>query len=114
MARIELRKARRYGLSLPVAIHAPVQKDSSAQIGKTRDISARGIYFLIEADLSSSNEVNLTVTVPAEITGGTDVFISITAHVVRVEDFLKTNSKKVGVAATIDRYEMFRSDAASS
>ena len=60
------------------------------------------------------DEVNLTVTVPAEITGGTDVFISVTGHVVRVEDFLETNSKKVGVAATIDRYEVFRSDAASS
>ena len=114
MARIELRKARRYGLSLPVAIHAPVQKGSAARNGKTRDISTRGIYFLIEADLSSSNEVNLTVTVPAEITGGTDVLISVTGHVVRVEDFLETNSKKVGVAATIERYEIFRSDAASS
>ena len=65
----ERRTARRYDLSLPVMIRIPVEKDSGYRSGKTRDISTRGVYFTIENDLNTGAELDLTMTLPAEITG---------------------------------------------
>jgi hypothetical protein len=111
--KIEMRKARRYGLSLPVYIHAPIQKDFSTRNGRTCDLSTRGIYFLTESDLKTGNEVNLTITVPNEITRGSDVFINVTGKVVRVKDRPEFDGMTTGVAVTIDHYEIVHSDLAS-
>jgi hypothetical protein len=113
VSKIEMRKARRYGLSLPVYIHAPIQKDFLTRNGRTCDISTTGIYFHTESDLKPGNEVNLTITVPIEITRGSDVFINVTGKVVRVKDCPELNDMTTGVAVTIDHYEILHSDLAS-
>ena len=110
----ERRTARRYDLSLPVMIRIPVEKDISAHSGKTRDISTRGVYFLIDNDLNAGAELDLTMTLPAEVTGGTDVFIRAIGKVVRVENRAETGElQRVGVAAVIERYEIVRNEMAS-
>ena len=114
MARVELRNAQRYKLSLPVTVQAPAQEDPATGSGRTRDISTRGVYFLIQSDLKSGSKVDLMMKVPTEITGGADVFINVTGEVVRVEHLLENNDEKIGVAASIDHYEIVRSNAASS
>jgi len=43
----ERRTARRYDLSLPVIIRIPAERQDDSQEGKTRDISTRGLYFVI-------------------------------------------------------------------
>lgn len=101
------RNARRYDLSLPVLIRVPVERD--ARDGKTRDISTRGVYFIVENNLTAGAELDLTMTLPAEVTGGTEVFIRAIGKVVRVE---KTSGDgRHGVAALIQRYEIVRNES---
>ena len=103
------RTARRYDLSLPVSIRIPVERDACN--GKTRDISTRGVYFVVENHLSAGAELDLTMTLPAEVTGGTEVFIRAIGKVVRVEKDPENNNHQVGVAALIQRYEIVRNES---
>jgi len=106
----ERRTARRYDLSLPVIIRVPVEKESSSRNGKTRDISTRGVYFTIDHDLGAGAELDITLTLPAEITRGSEVFIRATGKVVRVDKHAETSSNRIGVAAVIERYEIIRTE----
>ena len=106
----ERRTARRYDLSLPVMVRLPVEKEASSRSGKTRDISTRGVYFLLDNNLIPGAELDFTMTLPAEVTGGTEVFVRAIGKVVRVENRPETGDQRVGVAAIIERYEIIRSD----
>jgi c-di-GMP-binding flagellar brake protein YcgR len=110
----ERRTARRYDLSLPVIIRVAVEKEAASRNGKTRDISTRGVYFILENDLNASSELDLTMTLPAEITGGTEVFIRAIGKVVRIEKRPENGHQRVGVAAVIERYEIIRNEQAVS
>jgi hypothetical protein len=81
--------------------------------GKTRDISTHGVYLLVDNELSSGAELDLTMTLPAEVTGGTEVFIRAIGRVVRVEK-TPESSNNLGVAAVIERYEIIRNERAAS
>ena len=102
------RTARRYDLSLPVIIHAPILKGAVSRIGKTQDISTRGVYFTIENNLSAGAELDITILFPAELTGGTKVFIRATGKVIRVDDHSRNETHKVGVAAVFEMHEIVR------
>ena len=104
------RTARRYDLSLPVMIRLPIEKDASSHNGKTRDISTRGVYFTLEEGLNSGSELDITLTLPGEVTHGSEVFIRATGKVVRVEKRPDNGSTRVGVAAVIERYEIIRNE----
>src|SRR5579862_244983 len=108
----ERRTARRYDLSLPVLIRVPLERDACN--GKTRDISTRGVYFVVQNSLDAGAELDLTMTLPAEVTGGTEVFIRAIGKVVRVEKPPENESQRVGVAAVIERYEIVRNEALAS
>src|SRR5271155_1208146 len=108
----ELRTARRYDLSLPVIIRVPAEHVADSQEGKTRDISTRGLYFVIEQDLEAGSELDLTLTLPAEITHGTEVFVRALGKVVRVERRMEDGTARMGVAAVIERYDIIRGEAA--
>ena|ERR1700679_1151400 len=110
----ERRTARRYDLSLAVMIRMPIEQEVSSRTGKTRDISTRGVYFLVDNNLSAGTELDLTMTLPAEVTGGTEVFIRAIGKVVRVENRPETGDQRVGVAAVIERYEIIRNDLSAS
>ncbi|PYU24160.1 MAG: hypothetical protein DMG30_09395 [Acidobacteria bacterium] len=103
------RTARRYDLSLPVLIHVPVERNACN--GKTRDISTRGVYFVIADHFTAGSELDLTMTLPAEVTGGTEVFIRAIGKVVRVEKTPGKDEQQVGVAALIQRYEIVRNES---
>jgi len=106
----ERRTARRYDLSLPVVVRLPVEKNSHSRSGRTRDISTRGVYFTLEKDLESGTELDITLTLPSEITRGTDVLVRAQGRVIRVEHDDQEDSKRVGVAAVIERYDIIRSE----
>jgi c-di-GMP-binding flagellar brake protein YcgR len=105
----ERRTARRYDLSLPVLIRIPVERDACN--GKTRDISTRGVYFVVQDNLDAGSELDLTMTLPAEVTGGTEVFIRAIGRVVRVEKRPENGERHFGVAALIQRYEIVRNES---
>jgi hypothetical protein len=111
----ERRTTRRYDLSLAVIIRIPAghKKDDSKE-GKTRDISTRGLYFVIDRDLVAGSELDITLTLPAEITHGSEVFVRATGKVVRVESRSEDGGIRMGVAAVIERYDFIRREAATA
>jgi hypothetical protein len=108
----ERRTARRYDLSLPVIIRIPVETENSSRNGKTRDISTRGVYFMIDQDLGAGTEIDITLTLPSEITRGSEVLVRAMGKVVRVDKRTENGSSRVGVAAVIERYEIVRNEPA--
>ena len=108
----ERRTARRYDLSLPIIIRVPTERALDTQQGKTRDISTRGLYFVIEQNLEAGSELDITLTLPAEITHGTEVFVRALGRVVRVEHRTEDGNLRMGVAAVIERYDIIRGEAA--
>lgn len=110
----ERRTARRYDLSLPVMIRIPAEQVTNTQQGKTRDISTRGLYFVIDQDLKAGSELDITLTLPAEITHGTDVLVRALGKVVRVENRMEDATSRLGVAAVIERYDIIRGEAAKA
>ena len=108
----ERRTTRRYDLSLPIIIRIPTQRTLDSQQGKTRDISTRGLYFIIDQNLEAGSELDITLTLPAEITHGTEVFVRALGKVVRVERRMEEDSARMGVAAVIERFDIIRGEAA--
>ena len=108
----ERRTTRRYDLSLPIIIRVPAEREADTQQGKTRDVSTRGLYFVVEQNLEAGSELDLTLTLPAEITNGTEVFVRALGKVVRVERRMEDGNARMGVAAVIERYDIIRGEAA--
>src|SRR3981189_1803165 len=108
----ERRNARRYDLSLPVIVRIPAERPNGNQNGKTRDISTRGLYFVIDQDLEAGSELDITLTLPAEITHSTEVFVRALGKVVRVERRGEDGEMRMGVAAVIERYDIIRGETA--
>jgi len=106
----ERRTARRYDLSLPIIIRIPTERLVDTQKGKTRDISTRGLYFVLDQDLEAGSELDITLTLPAEITQGSEVFVRALGKVVRVEKRLEDGTARLGVAAVIERYDIIRGE----
>jgi c-di-GMP-binding flagellar brake protein YcgR len=107
----ERRTARRYDLTLPVSIRFAMESLVSRQDGKTRDISTRGLYFVVQQDMEAGSELDITLTLPAEITHGTDVLVRAQGKVVRVERRMEDGETRMGVAAVIERYDIMRGEA---
>ena len=108
----ERRTTRRYDLTLPISIRFAVERLVGRQGGKTRDISTRGLYFVIGQDVDAGSELDITLTLPAEITHGTDVFVRAQGKVVRVERRVEDGEPRMGVAAVIERYDIIRGEHA--
>ncbi|HTT32805.1 MAG TPA: PilZ domain-containing protein [Methylomirabilota bacterium] len=109
---MERRTTRRYDLSLPVFVRVPAEKREDSQQGKTRDISTRGLYFVIDQNLEAGSELDLTLTLPPEVTRGSEVFVRALGRVLRVEQRMEDGNARMGVAAVIERYDIIRGEAA--
>ncbi len=110
MGRMDLRKTQRYEFPLPVAIHGQAEDLSPSKTSRLSNISAHGVYFFLESEPDLGRELKATITMPGEITGGSDVSIDFVGKVLRVEPRLDGNVEKFGVAVTIERYEMIRNN----
>jgi len=87
-------------MTLPLTVHS-TGTDTSERQGQTRDVSFRGLYFLVDAEYLPGSSIEFILTLPREITLAGDVLIRCYAEVIRVEP----HSGRRGVAARIDRYE---------
>jgi PilZ domain-containing protein len=108
----ERRTTRRYDLSLPVLVRAPAEKMSDSQMGKTLDISTRGLYFVMDQNLREGSRLDLTLTLPAKVTSGAEVFVHVMGKVLRIEPRIEDGSTRLGVAAVIERYDIIRGEVA--
>ena len=109
-AEVERRTEQRFPLSLPVLVKSfegGLQEESS----QTRDVSARGAFFFLEKRLPEGTTVEMTLTLPSEITLTESIKVRCKGRVVRVIE--PTASNKVGTAVMIDHYD-FAHEAAEA
>ena len=102
---VERRAARRFSMMLPLRVRFSAGDDIAEKAGETRDVSFRGLYFMIEANLESGSSIEFVLTLPQQITLAGDVHIRCYARVLRVE----SHNGRRGVAAQIERYEFLPS-----
>ena len=98
----EKRAARRFPLHLPVAVNRG-ESPTPTDIGRVRDVSARGICFYVETAMSQGSPLGFTLTLPPEITLTESIRVRCKGHVVRVENGRADGN--VAVAAVIEEYE---------
>src|SRR5882762_7419771 len=104
---IERRASRRFTMTLPLTIRATGPDGGIERQGQTRDVSFRGLYFLIDAEFEAGSSIEFVLTLPREITMAGDVHIRCFAQIIRVEP----HNGSRGVAARIDRYEFLPATA---
>jgi c-di-GMP-binding flagellar brake protein YcgR len=104
----ERRSARRFQVSLPVAVHTVPSQQEEPLVGRTRDISARGLYFTIDREFNPGSELDLALALPAELTRGTELLVRARCKVVRAERQREKGIERIGVAAIIQRYDIVR------
>ncbi len=104
----EKRRARRFGLNLPVMVSGAGMKESQREV-QTRDISSNGIFLDFDEDLSPGSRMEVEITLPAEITQAGPVRVRCCGQVVRVY-----RGNRMGVAVTIDKYEFLRQQERSA
>jgi hypothetical protein len=91
-------------MNLPLRVRPSSAKKTELS-GYTRDVSFRGLYFMVDASFEAGNEIEFVLTLPKEVTLSGDVNIRCFGQVVRVEPL----DKRRGVAARIERYEFLPS-----
>lgn len=101
------RAARRFSMLLPLKVRFSADNGVIEKNGETRDVSFRGLYFLIEAMLETGSSIEFVLTLPQQITLAGDVHIRCYARVLRVEP----QEGRRGVAARIERYEFLPASA---
>lgn len=105
--RVERRVGQRFELLLPLAVHF----DGQTTAGFTQDLSGRGIFFYTEAALTEGSVVELTFTMPSEITLAESMRVRCRGHVLRVS---ASDAGKNGIAVRLDSYQYLPSDECES
>lgn len=95
----ERRVTRRFALRLPLVVSFPTADTGSD--AETRDVSARGICFYLDAGIPDGSNLEFTLTLPQEITGTESIRVHCKGKVVRQEPA----AGKTAVAAVIHEYE---------
>ena len=98
----EARTGKRFPLELPIKIHGVDQGSV------TGNMSAAGVYIRADASLDVGSPVEFEITLPPDVTGGTEnVKIQCKGRVVRTDESGKADEGR-GVACVIDSYEFIR------
>jgi hypothetical protein len=101
----ERRTAQRFRIKLPMT----VRWTSGAAIGEaqteSKDVSSRGVYFLLPKQVTHGSPVEIILTLPHEITLAGPVRVRCLGRVHRTED---DSSGSSGIVAEIQRYEFLR------
>jgi hypothetical protein len=89
---------------LPLAVHF----DGKTVPAFTQDVSGRGIFFFTEAELPEGAVVELTFTMPSEITLGESMPVRCRGRVLRCGP--AQGGRRNGVAVRLDSYEYLTAD----
>lgn len=106
--RLERRGAQRFEAHQPLAIHF----DARTVSGFTQDLSGRGIFFYADTALPEGAIVELTFTMPSEITLGENMPVRCRGRVLRSST--SQAGQRSGVAVKLDAYEYLPSDESIS
>jgi hypothetical protein len=104
----ERRVAHRYKLPLPVIVKR-LSLDPKGELRvTTRDVSTSGVYFTSDEPLALGIKLDLSLTLPPEVTQGSAVVIDAQARVMRVDERPSGADDRFGIAAVIDRFNVSR------
>ena len=104
----ERRATQRFPFQLPVTVRLPVEGDLET---RTRDLSSRGVCFYVQSPLTVGSNLQLTLTLPSEITLTEPVRVRCLARVVRVEQ--DRQGSTLAGAVIINHYEFLKSPIAT-
>ena len=97
----ELRTAVRFPLRLPIAIKTSGEEHQA----ETQDISAGGVLFHLESEMTVGSSIEFRISMPAAVLGAsTDVLVTGLGRVVRCS----VEGERRAVAAVIDEYRFER------
>ncbi len=99
--RIERRSGQRFDYQLPVQLRISGEGRSGA--GFTQDLSSRGALLLTDFPLLEGTIVEMTLTMPSEITLGENMSVCCRARVLRRES--RHQGDRPAVALRIEHYE---------
>jgi hypothetical protein len=79
----------------------------------SRDVSTGGVYLVFESeeDLLPGTEVDLTLTLPKEVTSEGEVLIRAHGKAIRVDMFSDNGNRIAGVAVIFERHHFIRSNS---
>jgi hypothetical protein len=103
--------ARRFALSLLVQVQIPSSEEAIPLKGRTRDVSTRGVYSVIDREIQPGAEFDFTLVLPAEVTRGTEVPVRAHGRVIRVDQRDSEASPTLSVATAIEPYDIVRNIA---
>jgi len=113
----ERRGAQRFEVHLPLSVHF----DGQTVPGFTQDLSGRGIFFYSEAALPAGVIVELTFTMPSEITLAENMPVRCRGRVLRSSSPSVAPSpgrapsgQRAGIAVQLDSYEYLPANEALS
>jgi hypothetical protein len=107
--RLERRSAQRFEVQLPLAVHF----EGRTVPGFTQDLSGRGIFFYAETALPEAAVVELTFTMPSEITLAENMPVRCRGRVLRAsasQDGRSHAAQRNGIAVQLDSYEYLPSN----
>jgi hypothetical protein len=99
--RLERRAGQRFDFHLPVSVRLSGSKHEAC--GFTQDLSARGTFFYTDYPLGAGETVELTLSMPSEITLGENMRVRCLGKVLRV--LQPAVGTKLGVAVHFAGYE---------
>ena len=107
MAYPERRTAQRFRIKLPMT----VRWTSGAAVGEaeteSKDVSSRGVYFVLPKNVTQGSPVEIILTLPHEITLAGPVRVRCLGRVHRTEED-NSGTGSSGIVAEIQRYEFLR------
>jgi PilZ domain len=104
----ERRVAHRYKLPLAVVVKRLPLDDAPGELRvTTRDVSTSGVYFTSDQRLALGIQLDLSLTLPPEVTQGSAVVIDAQARVMRVDERSGV-AERFGIAAVIDKFNVSR------
>jgi hypothetical protein len=106
---LERRGAQRFEVNLPLS----VQFEGRTVHGFTQDLSGRGIFFYAETALPEGAVVELTFTMPSEVTLAENMPVRCRGRVLRAWDAQANHSqasRRSGIAVQLDSYEYLPPD----
>ncbi len=103
-SRLERRGAQRFEVHLPLAVHF----NGTTVPAFTQDLSGRGIFFYAETALPQGAVVELTFTMPSEITLAENMPVRCRARILRASG--SQAGQRTGIAAQLDSYHYLPAD----
>lgn len=106
---MDRRASHRYELSFPILVRIPALGSGPIYVGRTLNISTRGVHFILAVALDRGALIDFTITLLPQITDGTHVLVHGDGTVLWVDN---SHRQTCRIAAAIERYDICREQSA--